>query len=103
MTDIPPDRYGMGDDEQELEVAEWTEDFGRDHEIVEDDPEHRDTIGERLREEVPEREREPRPEHRLEGVADSDGEELGEDWGDDAGEDLSAEERAVRVDPDEDY
>ncbi|MFC7583259.1 DUF5709 domain-containing protein [Nonomuraea antimicrobica] len=47
----------------------------------------------------------PRPKHRLtqpdEGLApDRESEEIGEDWVDDT-DDLSAEERAVRIDPDE--
>ncbi|WP_214320314.1 hypothetical protein [Nonomuraea sediminis] len=93
-----PERYGLSD-EQEIEVEGWNDDLGLDHEIAADDPEHRDSIGERLWREAPEREREPREEHRL----TSDGEDFAEDWGDEAGEDLSAEERAVRVDPDEEY
>lgn len=104
MTEKPPDRYGYSD-EQAIEVEEWNEDLGRDHLIMEDDPAHRDTLEERLRRELPDRRpRVPRPEHRLtspdEGVRpDVDGKELGTDWGDEAGHDLSAEERAVRVEP----
>ncbi|GAA3715723.1 hypothetical protein GCM10022224_096710 [Nonomuraea antimicrobica] len=104
MTETPPNRYGMSD-EQEIEVREWTDDLGFRHEIVEDDPQHRDTLDERLRREAPERLRGPRPKHRLtqpdEGLApDRESEEIGEDWVDDT-DDLSAEERAVRIDPDE--
>ncbi|MFB4281477.1 MULTISPECIES: DUF5709 domain-containing protein [unclassified Nonomuraea] len=104
MTETPPNRYGMSD-EQEIEVEEWTDDLGLTHEVAEDDPQHRDTLDERLRREAPERLREPRSKHRLtqpdEGLEpDRDDEEIGEDWGDDS-DDLSAEERAVRIDPDE--
>ncbi|MEU8357490.1 DUF5709 domain-containing protein [Nonomuraea sp. NPDC048882] len=104
MTEHPPDRYGLSD-EQEIEVAEWTDDLGRRHEIVEDDPQHRDTLDERLRREAPERLRAPRPKYRLtqpdEGLEpDTEDEEIGEDVNGDA-DDLSAEERAIRIDPDE--
>ncbi|MEV5897659.1 DUF5709 domain-containing protein [Nonomuraea fuscirosea] len=104
MTELPPNRYGMSD-EQEIEVSEWTDDLGRRHEIVEDDPQHRDTLDERLRREAPERLHEPRPKHRLtqpdEGLEpDTEDEEIGEDVNGDA-DDLSAEERAVRIDPDD--
>lgn len=105
MTETPPNRYGMSD-EQEIEVEEWTNDLGFQHEIVADDPQDRDTLDERLRREAPERLHEPRPKHRLtqpdEGLeADRDDQEIGEDWGGDDDDDLSAEERAVRIDPDE--
>ncbi|MEU7744515.1 DUF5709 domain-containing protein [Nonomuraea sp. NPDC049158] len=104
MTEQPPDRYGLSD-EQKIEVDEWTDDLGLNHDIEEDDPAHEDTLDERLRREAPDRERAPRPSHRLtqpdEGLApDTESEEWGEDWGQDDG-DLSAEERAVRVDPDD--
>ncbi|MDR8410875.1 DUF5709 domain-containing protein [Nonomuraea sp. 3-1Str] len=103
MSELPPDRFGLAD-EQEIEVGEWTDDLGLDHRIDEDDPQHEDTLDERLRREKPERERARREEHRLtqpdEGLApDVESDEVGEDWGEDSG-DLSAEERAVRVDPD---
>jgi hypothetical protein len=93
--------------EQAIEVSEWSVDLGLRHEIVEDDPQHRDTLDERLRREAPERLHEPRPKHRLtqpdEGLEpDTDDEEIGSDWGDDDSEDLSAEERAVRIDPEAD-
>ncbi|MEO3885528.1 DUF5709 domain-containing protein [Nonomuraea sp. B5E05] len=105
MTEQPPDRYGYAD-EQEIEVEEWTDDLGLHHEVAEDDPQHRDTLDERLRREAPSRLHEPRPKHRLtqpdEGLEpDTDDEELGVDQGGDT-DDLSAEERAVRIDPDED-
>lgn len=106
MTETPPNRHGMSD-EQEIEVDEWTEDLGLRHEVVDDDPRRRDTLDERLRREAKDRLRGPRPKHRLtqpdEGLEpDVEDEELGEDWGDDAdSDDLSAEERAVRIDPDE--
>ncbi|GAA2412084.1 DUF5709 domain-containing protein [Nonomuraea africana] len=104
MTETPPDRHGMSD-EQEIEVEEWTDDLGQDHVIEEDDPQHQDTVAERLWREAPERERTPRDEHRLvspdEGLEpDVESEEIGEDVGRDSG-DLSAEERAVRVDPEQ--
>ncbi|MEO3794177.1 DUF5709 domain-containing protein [Nonomuraea sp. B10E15] len=104
MTEQPPDRYGYAD-EQEIEVAEWTDDLGLHHEVAEDDPRHRDTLDERLRREAPSRLHESRPKHRLtqpdEGLEpDTDDEELGVDQGGDT-DDLSAEERAVRIDPDE--
>ncbi|TMR23649.1 hypothetical protein ETD86_07365 [Nonomuraea turkmeniaca] len=93
-------------DEQAIEVAEWTDDLGLHHEVVEDDPRRRDTLDERLRREAPDRLREPRSQHRLtqpdEGLEpDTEDEEIGEDWGDDDSSDLSAEERAVRIDPGE--
>ncbi|TMR96791.1 hypothetical protein EJK15_21525 [Nonomuraea basaltis] len=93
-------------DEQAIEVAEWTEDLGLRHEVVGDDPQHRDTLDERLHREARDRLREPRPKHRLtqpdEGLeSDVEDEEIGDDWGDDSG-DMSAEERAIRIDPGED-
>ncbi|NRQ35332.1 hypothetical protein HII36_26405 [Nonomuraea sp. NN258] len=98
-------------DEQEIEVAEFTDDLGLNHEIAEDDPQHRDTLDERLRREAPDKLHEPRPQHRLtepdEGLEpDHEGEAIATDWGSDTGSlqaesDLSAEERAVRVDPDD--
>ncbi|MFG2077777.1 hypothetical protein SAMN05421874_11241 [Nonomuraea maritima] len=105
MTETPPNRYGMSD-EQQIEVDEWTDDLGLRHEIVGDDPRHRDTLDERLRREAPERLREPRPKHRLTqpdagAGADVEDEEVANDWGRDD-DDLSAEERAVRIDPEED-
>ncbi|WP_157246173.1 DUF5709 domain-containing protein [Nonomuraea typhae] len=93
-------------DEQEIEVQEWTDDLGLNHEIREDDPARGDTLGERLRRELPDGpERDPRAGHRLtapdEGLGpDEDDEEVGEDWGDEAGADLSAEERAIHIEPD---
>jgi hypothetical protein len=104
MTEQPPDRYGLSD-EQKIEVDEWTDDLGLSHEIEEDDPQHEATLDERLRQELPDRQRSRRPEHRLtqpdEGLEpDVESEEVGQDWGEDDG-DLSAEERAVRVEPDE--
>ncbi|GAA3536410.1 hypothetical protein GCM10022419_015180 [Nonomuraea rosea] len=104
MTEQPPDRYGYAD-EQEIEIEEWTDDLGLRHEVTEDDPQHRDTLDERLRREAPERpHRGPRPQHQLvqpdEGLApDVDDEEIGEDY--ESADDLPAEERAVRIDPDE--
>jgi len=105
MTEKPPDRYGMSD-EQAIEVAEWTDDLGLHHEVVDDDPRRRDTLDERLRREARDRLHEPRPKHRLtqpdEGLEpDREDEEIGVDWGSD-NDDLSAEERAVRIDPGED-
>ncbi|HEX4813450.1 MAG TPA: DUF5709 domain-containing protein [Nonomuraea sp.] len=105
MTETPPNRFGMSD-EQEIEVAEWTDDRGLRHEVVDDDPQRRDTLDERLRREAPDRLREPRPKLRLtqpdEGLEpDRDDEELGELWPDDS-DDLSAEERAMRIDLGED-
>ncbi|MFI7440289.1 DUF5709 domain-containing protein [Nonomuraea indica] len=105
MTELPPDRHGLAD-EQQIEVEAATDDRGLNHRIEEDDPRHEDTLDERLWREKPDRpERGQRPEHRLtqpdEGLApDLEGDEVGEDWGGDSG-DLSAEERAVRVEPDE--
>jgi hypothetical protein len=105
MTEKPPDRYGLSD-EQDIEVSEWTEDLGLHHEVSENDPQHRDTLDERLRREARDRLREPRPRYRLtqpdEGLEpDTDSEEIGSDWADDT-DDLSAEERAIRIDPGED-
>jgi hypothetical protein len=104
MSQMPPDRLGMSD-EQDVEVEEWTDDLGRTHEIEPDDPAHEDTLDERLWREAPEREHTPREEHRLvapdEGLeGDDEGEEIGTDVGEDGG-DLSAEERAIHVEPDE--
>ncbi|MFB9723765.1 DUF5709 domain-containing protein [Planobispora longispora] len=91
-------------DEQSVEVEQATSDLGFNHEIVEDDPQHRDTLDERLRREAPERERAHRSEDRL--VAPDAG--IGPDWaresyaidvGRDSG-DLSAEERAIHIESD---
>jgi hypothetical protein len=93
-------------DEQDIEVREWTDDLGINHEVTEDDPQREATLDERLREELPDRRRERHlEEHRLtepdEGAhPDTEDEAIGQDWGADR-EDLSAEERAVRIDPDE--
>ncbi|MEW9549556.1 DUF5709 domain-containing protein [Nonomuraea sp. NPDC050783] len=105
MSELPPDRFGLSD-EQDIEVSEWTDDRGLDHEVVPDDPRHRDTLDERLRREAPDRLRGHRPLHRLtqpdEGLGpDRDDEELAEDRGADTG-DLSAEERAIHIDLGED-
>ncbi|MGN9841735.1 DUF5709 domain-containing protein [Nonomuraea sp. H19] len=105
MTEKPPDRYGLSD-EQEIEVSEWTEDLGLHHEVVDDDPRRRDTLDERLRREARDRLHEPRPRHRLTqpdaGLEpDTDDMEIAQEWGDDT-DDLSAEERAIRIDPEED-
>jgi len=104
MTEQPPDRHGYSD-EQGIEVGEWTDDLGINHDIEEDDPARGDTLDERLRREAPDRERTPRERHRIsqpdEGLEpDTESEEVGQDWGSDDG-DLSAEELAVRVDPDD--
>jgi len=105
MSEMPPDRFGYSD-EQDIEVAEWTDDHGLNYEIREDDPQHEDTLDERLRREMPDRQRAPRAEqHRLtqpdEGLApDSEGREIGEDRGDDGG-DFSSEERAMRIERDD--
>ncbi|MER5322785.1 DUF5709 domain-containing protein [Streptosporangium roseum] len=103
MSEMPPDRKGLSD-EQAVEVEEWTDDLGLNHEIREDDPEHRDTLDERLWREAPDRERAPRDENRLvapdEGIGpDETSEEYARDVGADDG-DLSAEERAIHIDPD---
>ncbi|MFC4006749.1 DUF5709 domain-containing protein [Nonomuraea purpurea] len=103
MTEQPPDRFGFAD-EQEIEVAEWTDDLGFRHEVVPDDPRVRDTLDERLRREAPEKLHRPRPKYQLiqpdEGTGpDTEDEEIGREYGSD--DDLSAEERAVRIDPDE--
>ncbi|MEU0571628.1 DUF5709 domain-containing protein [Nonomuraea sp. NPDC005983] len=105
MTEQPPDRYGYSD-EQGIEVEEWNDDLGLRHEITENDPGHAYTLDERLRWEKPERAHAPRTGHRItqpdEGLAsDTEKDEVGQDWGEDGG-DFSAEERAVRVDRDED-
>ncbi|MFI7694016.1 DUF5709 domain-containing protein [Nonomuraea sp. NPDC049655] len=106
MSELPPDRFGMAD-EQDIEVKEWTDDLGLHHEVKEDDPQHEATLDERLRQELPDRPRRaPREEHRLtepdEGAhPDTEDEAIGVDWDADR-EDLSAEERALRIDPDED-
>ncbi|MFI6482153.1 hypothetical protein ACIBH1_29775 [Nonomuraea sp. NPDC050663] len=87
MTELPPDRYGLSD-EQEIEVEEWTTDLGERHEILPDDPAERESMDERLREELPDGpEREPREKFQLtdDALVETD-------------EDLPAEERAMRVD-----
>ena len=103
MTEQPPNRHGYSD-EQEIEVEEWTDDLGFRHEVIEDDPQHRDTLDERLRREAPERLHEPRPQHQLvqpdEGLEpDTEDEEIAEEYG--SATDLPAEERAIRIDPDD--
>lgn len=105
MSQLPPDRFGMSD-EQDVEVSEWTDDLGLNHEVVPDDPRHRDTLDERLWREAPDRLHEPRSLHRLtqpdEGLEpDREDEEVAEDQGADDG-DLSAEERAIHIDLGED-
>ncbi|MFI7539423.1 DUF5709 domain-containing protein [Streptosporangium sp. NPDC049376] len=103
MSEMPPDREGLSD-EQANEVEEWTDDLGFEHEITPDDPEHRDTLDERLWREAPDRQHVPRPEDRLvapdEGIGpDETSEEYATDVGPDSG-DLSAEERAIHIEPD---
>ncbi|MBG0830708.1 hypothetical protein HS041_23385 [Planomonospora sp. ID67723] len=94
MSQLPPDRYGMSD-EQSIEVEQATSDLGFNHQIVEDDPAHRDTLDERLRREAPERHRARHDEGRL--VAPGS-EELQESYVTDVDvHDLSAEERAVHI------
>ncbi|MEV4563868.1 DUF5709 domain-containing protein [Nonomuraea sp. NPDC049419] len=105
MTELPPDRFGLAD-EQEIEVEEWTDDLGFRHEVVPDDPRHHDSLDERLRREAPDRLRGPRPKHRLtqpdEGLGpDLDDEEIATEYSADA-DDLSAEERAIRIDSEDD-
>ncbi|GAA4072160.1 hypothetical protein [Nonomuraea soli] len=87
MTELPPDRYGLSD-EQEIEVEEWTTDLGERHEIAPDDPAEHESMDQRLREELPDRpERGSRERFQLtdDGLVETD-------------EDLPAEERAMRVD-----
>ncbi|MGW4425044.1 DUF5709 domain-containing protein [Streptosporangium sp. NPDC004631] len=103
MSEMPADREGLSD-EQAVEVEGWTDDLGFTHEIVEDDPGHQDTLDERLWREAPERERTPRREDRLvapdQGLGpDETSEEYARDVGPDGG-DLSAEERAIHIEPD---
>ncbi|WP_326642417.1 DUF5709 domain-containing protein [Streptosporangium sp. NBC_01755] len=103
MTEKPPDREGLSD-EQAIEVEEWTDDLGLHHEILPNDPEHHDTLDERLWREAPNHERVPREENRLvapdEGIGpDETAEEYARDVGPDSG-DLSAEERAIHIEPD---
>lgn len=106
MTKNPNDPFDT-DDEQELEYAEWNADLGDQHTIENADEDDRESFGERLDEELPDGPaREPREEHRLtdpdEGQGpDEESEMVGDDWGTDGGKDLSAEERAVRVDPED--
>ncbi|MEV8636343.1 DUF5709 domain-containing protein [Streptosporangium sp. NPDC051023] len=101
---MPPDREGLSD-EQATEVEEWTDDLGFEHEIIEDDPAHQDTLDERLWREAPQqRERTPRAEDRLvapdEGIGpDETSEAYATDVGPNGG-DLSAEERAIHIEPD---
>ncbi|GAA4219682.1 hypothetical protein GCM10023075_04120 [Streptosporangium album] len=100
---MPADRKGLSD-EQAVEVEEWTDDLGLHHEIREEAPGHQDTLDERLWREAPDRGRVPREEsHRLvapdKGIGpDETSEEYAEDVGADNG-DLSAEERAIHIDP----
>ncbi|MEV7013110.1 DUF5709 domain-containing protein [Streptosporangium sp. NPDC051022] len=103
MSEMPPDREGLSD-EQAIEVEGWTDDLGLHHEIVEDDPEHQDTLDERLWREAPERRHTPRGEDRLvapdKGIGpDETSEAYATDVGPDSG-DLSAEERAIHIEPD---
>ncbi|WP_326824317.1 DUF5709 domain-containing protein [Streptosporangium sp. NBC_01756] len=102
MSEMPADRKGLSD-EQAVEVEEWTDDLGFNHEILEDDPGHQDTLDERLRREAPDHTRIPRGENRLvapdEGIGpDETSEAYAEDVGADDG-DLSAEERAIHIEP----
>ncbi|WP_068925248.1 DUF5709 domain-containing protein [Planobispora rosea] len=103
MSQMPPDRYGLSD-EQWVEVEQATSDLGLNHEIVEGGPHRRDTLDERLRREARDRERARRSADRL--VAPGAG--IGPDWtreayavdvGPDSG-DLSAEERAIHIEYD---
>src|SRR5687767_13122639 len=102
MSQSPPDRYGMSD-EQALEVEQATSDLGLNHRIVEDDPRHRDSLDERLRREAPDHRRTPRGGNRL--VAPDEGagpHESSQAYATDVGRDdgdLSAEERAIRIEP----
>ncbi|NUP65146.1 MAG: hypothetical protein HOY71_30215 [Nonomuraea sp.] len=94
-------------DEQDIEVREWTDDLGLNHEVKEDDPQREATLDERLRQELPDRlHRPPREEYQLtepdEGARpDTENEAIGQDY-DAERKDLPAEERALRIDPDED-
>ncbi|GGL27657.1 hypothetical protein GCM10014719_31480 [Planomonospora parontospora subsp. antibiotica] len=102
MSQSPPDRYGMSD-EQALEVEQATNDLGLNHMIVEDDPRHRDDFGERLRREAPDHPRKAREWSRL--VAPDQGtgpHETSQAYATDVGRDdgdLSAEERAIHIEP----
>ncbi|GII65576.1 hypothetical protein Skr01_56610 [Sphaerisporangium krabiense] len=94
----------MGDDEQLTEIEEWTDNLPIGYEITPDDPRQRDDLDRRLWREAPDRARSPREEHRLvapdEGARpDRESEEYAEDLGADDG-DLSAEERAIHIEPD---
>ncbi|MEV0583638.1 DUF5709 domain-containing protein [Nonomuraea sp. NPDC050310] len=102
MTKNPDDPFDT-DDDQELEYAEWNTDLGRDHTIEQVDDGQRDSLAERLDQELPDGpSRVPREGHRLtdpdEGLGpDVEPELVGEDWGAEAGDDLSAEERAIHI------
>ncbi|MFC4061243.1 DUF5709 domain-containing protein [Planomonospora corallina] len=102
MSQSPPDRYGFSD-EQAFEFEQATNDLGFDHRILADDPRHRDSLDERLRREARERSRTPRDSGRFiapdQGFGPYDTDQAyATDAGVDDG-DLSAEERAMRVDP----
>ncbi|GAA3800829.1 hypothetical protein GCM10022226_20530 [Sphaerisporangium flaviroseum] len=104
MTETRRGPDDMGDDEQLTEIEEWTENLPIGHEIVEDDPGERDGISRRVWQEAPSRDRVPREEHRFvapdEGAhSDVDAEEYAQEIGPDDG-DLSAEERAMHIEPD---
>ncbi|MCW2879960.1 MAG: hypothetical protein JWQ95_4060 [Sphaerisporangium sp.] len=104
MTETTRGPDDMGDDEQLTEIGEWTENLPIGHEIAEEDSEDRNGISRRVWQEAPDRDRVPREEHRLvapdEGAhSDVDSEEYAQEVGADDG-DLSAEERAMHIEPD---
>ncbi|MFC6084347.1 DUF5709 domain-containing protein [Sphaerisporangium aureirubrum] len=104
MTEFRRGPDDMGDDEQLSEIAEWTGDVRLGHNFEEEDPEHTGGISRRVRQEVPDR-----PPHAVrenmrlvapdEGAhEDVDSEEFALYAGPDD-DDLSAEERAMHIEP----
>ncbi|MEO3808956.1 DUF5709 domain-containing protein [Sphaerisporangium sp. B11E5] len=104
MTDYRRGPDDMGDDEQETQIAEWTGDVRLGHHFEAEDPEYSGGISRRVRQEVPDRPpRAVRQNMRL--VAPDEGahpDVVSEEYASSIGpddDDLSAEERAMRVDP----
>lgn len=104
MSEYQRGPYDMGDDEQLSEIEEFTGDVRLGHHFETEDPAEAGSISRRVRQEVPDRpERAVRENMRLvapdEGAhPDVDSEEYASSIGRDD-DDLSAEERAMRIDP----
>jgi hypothetical protein len=104
MTEYRRGPDDMGDDEQQSEIEEWTGDVRLGHGVEAEDPGYEGGISRRVRQEMPDRPpRALRENMRLvapdEGAhADVDSEEYASSIGPDDN-DLSAEERAMHIDP----